>query len=222
MGWKEHRRRFYQCGPARLPSLPATSPPPDRWGILGAMRGWRTAAKETVFEHPLLRVQRRRIERDGESRQIVAVDSDDWVHVIPLLPDDRLVMVRQWRYATEGFQLELPGGIVDEPGEDRAAAEQELAEEAGYRASTWQRLGTIEPNPAILDNRLTVWLATGLERLAPEDRPPLDEHEEVEVVEVPLARVPELVAAGEIRHALMLSSFYLLELHRRDAGAPAP
>ncbi len=185
------------------------------------MRGWRTAAKETVFDHPLLEVQRRRIERNGESRQIVAVAADDWVHVIPLLPDDRLVMVRQWRYATEGFQLELPGGIVDEPGEDRSAAERELAEETGYRASSWLRLGTVEPNPAILDNRLSVWLATGLERLAPAERPPLDEHEEIEVVEVPLARVPELVAGGEIRHALMLSSFYLLDLHRRS-GSPDP
>ncbi len=182
------------------------------------MRGWRTTAKETVFEHPLLRVQRRRIERDGESRQIVAVDADDWVHVVALLPDERLVMVRQWRYATEGFQLELPGGIVDEPGEDRSAAERELAEETGYRASEWLRLGTVEPNPAILDNRLTVWLATGLERLAPEQRPPLDEHEELEVVEVPLARVPELVATGEIGHALMLASFYLFDLHRRSGS----
>ncbi len=186
------------------------------------MRGWRTAATETVYEHPLLRVERRRIERGGESRRIVAIDADDWVHVIPLLPDGRLVLVRQWRYATEGFQLELPGGIVDEPGEDREAAEKELAEETGYRASEWLRLGTVEPNPAILDNRLSVWLATGLDRLTAEERPPLDEHEEIETVEVPLASVPDLIASGEMRHALMLSSLYLFELHRRRSGPPAP
>jgi hypothetical protein len=73
----------------------------------------------------------------------------------------------------------------------------------------------VEPNPAILDNRLSVWLATGLERLAPQERPPADEDEELEVVEVALEEVPALVARGEIRHALMLSSFYLLRLAGR-------
>lgn len=179
------------------------------------MKPWTTAAKETVYRHPLFAVESRRIERDGEGREIVALATEDWVHVIPLLPDGRVVLVRQWRYATEGFQLELPGGIVDVPGEDRAAAEQELAEEAGYRAGRWERLGEVESNPAIVDNRLSVWVATELERIPPEERPPLDRYEEVEVEEVALDRVPELVRRGEIRHALMLSSFYLLHLHRR-------
>lgn len=185
------------------------------------MKGWTTAAKQTVHRNPLFTVERRRIERDGERREIVALATADWVHVVPLLPGGRVVMVRQWRYATESFHLELPGGIVDEPGEDRAAAERELAEETGYRAGRWRRLGEVEPNPAIVDNRLTVWVATELERIPPAERPPADEHEELEVVEVPLDRVPGLVAAGEIRHALMLSSFYLLGLAGAAAGESA-
>lgn len=191
------------------------------------MKPWRTVSSRTVTENPLFRLERRRIERaveagDGEDgereeREIVAIDSKDWVQIVPLLSDpergDRLVMVRQWRYATESFHLELPGGIVDDPGEDRAAAERELAEETGYRARSWERLGEVEPNPAILDNRLTVWLATGLERLPPDERPEGDEHEELEVVEVPLAEIPGLVRSGGIRHALMVSSLYLFDLH---------
>lgn len=191
------------------------------------MKPWRTVSSRTVAENPLFRLERRSIERgpdgDGEreEREIVAIDSKDWVQIVPLLRDpgrlvpDRLVMVRQWRYATESFHLELPGGIVDDPGQDRAAAERELAEETGYRASSWERLGEMEPNPAILDNRLTVWLATGLERVPPGERPEGDEDEELEVVEVPLADVPGLVRGGEIRHALMVSSLYLFELHSR-------
>jgi 8-oxo-dGTP pyrophosphatase MutT (NUDIX family) len=180
------------------------------------MKPWHTAATEPIFTHPLLRLERRRIERGDERREIVAIDADDWVHVIPILPDERLVMVRQFRYATESFHLELPGGIVDPGRNHRQTAEQELAEETGYAAGHFERIGEVEPNPAILDNRLSVWVATDLRRLAPEDKPPTDEHEELEVVEVPLASIPELVRSGEIRHALMLSSFYLLDLHRRS------
>jgi 8-oxo-dGTP pyrophosphatase MutT (NUDIX family) len=188
------------------------------------MKSWRTVSSRTVAENPLFRLERRRIERgpdgDGEreEREIVAIDSKDWVQIVPLLSDpdrlvpDRLIMVRQWRYATESFHLELPGGIVDDEGGDRDAAERELAEETGYRARSWERLGEMEPNPAILDNRLTVWLATDLERIPPDERPEGDEDEELEVVEVPLAEIPGLVRRGEIRHALMVSSLYLFDL----------
>lgn len=184
------------------------------------MEGWRRISSRTVAENPLFRLEERKIARGDEAssareeRRIVAIDSDDWVQIVPLLPDDRVVMVRQWRYATESFHLELPGGIVDRPGDDRAAAESELAEETGYRAGRWERLGEVEPNPAIVDNRLSLWLATELEKIPEGERPPTDEHEEIEVVEVPLAEIPDLVRRGEIRHALMLSSFYLFDLHR--------
>jgi ADP-ribose pyrophosphatase len=179
------------------------------------MKPWHTTSCEPIFTHPLLRLERRHIERDDQRREILALDADDWVNVLPLLPGDRVVMVRQFRYATESFHLELPGGIVDPGCSHRQAVEQELAEETGYAAGSLERIGEVEPNPAILDNRLSVWVATDLERLAPEDRPPTDEHEELEVVEVPLAQIPERVRRGEIRHALMLSSFYLFELSRR-------
>jgi len=179
------------------------------------MKPWHTESCEPIFTHPLLRLERRRIARDDERREILALDADDWVHVIPLLPDDRVVMVRQFRYATESFHLELPGGIVDPGRNHRETAEQELAEETGYVAASFERIGEVEPNPAILDNRLSVWVATDLARLAPEDKPPTDEYEEIEVVEVPLAQVPELIRRGEIRHALMISSFHLFELSRR-------
>lgn len=184
------------------------------------MKPWHTAAKEAIFTHPLLRLERRRIERDDETREILALDSDDWAQVIPLLDDDRVVMIRQFRYATESFHLEFPGGIVDPGHTHRQAAEQELAEETGYRARSWERIGEVEPNPAILDNRLSVWVATGLERLSAEERPPRDEHEEMEVVEVPLDEIPGRIRSGEISHALMVSSFYLFELARRARGGP--
>lgn len=178
------------------------------------MKGWRRVSSEPVSRNPLFQLENRRVERDGEEREIVAIDSKDWVQIVPLLPGDRVVMVRQWRYATESFHLELPGGIVDRPGEFEAAAQRELAEETGYRARRWEHLGDVEPNPAIIDNRLSLWLATGLEPIPRDERPEPDEDEEIEVMEVAIAEIPDLVRRGEIRHALMLSSFYLFGLYR--------
>lgn len=178
------------------------------------MRPWNTISAETAFHHPLFSIEKRLIGRNEERRNVVAIASDDWVHVIPLLPDGRVVLVRQWRYATSDFHLEFPGGVVDE-GRARAAAERELAEETGYRAHHWEELGSVEPNPAILDNRLTVFLATGLEEIPEPERPPADDDEEIELVTVDPDSLPGRIAAGEIRHALMLSSYLLWDLHRR-------
>lgn len=177
---------------------------------------WRTESSATAFSHPLFSVERRRLRRNGEEREVLAIASEDWVHAVPVLPDGRVLLIRQWRYATESFQLEFPGGIADEAGA-RQAAERELAEETGYRAAAWRELGTVEPNPAILDNRLTVFLATGLERIPDAERPPADEHEEIELVPVETGEIPELIARGEIRHALMLSSYLLWSLDREGA-----
>ncbi|MGD2115761.1 MAG: NUDIX hydrolase [Acidobacteriota bacterium] len=177
------------------------------------MDPWRTDSSQTAFAHPLFAVERRRIRRGDQEREILAIASEDWVHVIPVLPDGKILLIRQWRYATEAFQLEFPGGIADH-GDARSAAEQELAEETGYRAAHWRELGTVEPNPAILDNRLTVFLATGLEPIPEGERPPADPYEEIEPVPVEAGEIPRLVVSGEIRHALVLSSYLLWTLDR--------
>jgi ADP-ribose pyrophosphatase len=190
------------------------------------MKSWRTVAAEPAYRHPLMTVETRTIARPGargkeaEERTSLAIDTLDWVHVVPVLPDGRIVMVRQWRYATESFHLELPGGIVED-GDPRASAEAELAEETGYRAGNWQLPGEVEPNPAILDNRLTLWLASDLQEIPPGERPPADPHEEFEVVPIAPGEVAGRIAAGEIRQALVISSFYLNEryLDRDGEGA---
>ncbi len=75
----------------------------------------------------------------------------------------------------------------------------------------WRRVSsrTVAENPLFRLEERTI-ARTGEESA----RPPADEHEEIEVVEVPLADIPDLVRRGEIRHALMLSSVYLFDLYR--------
>ena len=194
------------------------------------MDGWRTRGTETLFSHSLFDLERRTLVRTAqagaeggqeavdEERQALVLGSRDWVHVIPVLPDDRLLLVRQWRYASASFHLELPGGIVEAGEDERVSAERELLEETGYRAGTWRRLGDLDPNPAILDNRLGIWLATDLEWV---EEPRGDGDEEIEVLTVPLEEIPRWVERGEIRHALMLSSLYLYQLDRLRSG-PEP
>lgn len=84
----------------------------------------------------------------------------DWVHVLALTNDDRIVMVRQYRHAAGAEVLELPGGAVDPADTDPAqAAARELAEEAAYSASGFRPICSQWPNPATHTNKVHFYRA---------------------------------------------------------------
>ena len=187
---------------------------------------WNTEARELLFEHPLLAASIRRL-RDPDvperTRQALVLESRDWVNVIALRQppgtssaDAEVLLVRQWRFGSEGETLEIPGGVVD-PGEQPVdAARRELLEETGYACGRLQSLGAVEPNPALLDNLCHVFLATDLEH---REEPSGDGEEEIEVLSMPLDEVLGSIAEGRIRHALVVAAFQLFERHRGGEDA---
>ena len=173
------------------------------------MRNWVVERVATLFEHRLFRLERRGLAAGDDRREALVLEAPDWTNVVALLPDQRVVLVRQWRFGVQAPTLEIPGGMIDDGEDARQAAERELLEETGYRAGEWLCLGRVEPNPAFLSNTCTTWLARGLERVCD---PVGDGEEEIEVETVPLSEIGNLIAGGEIRHALVVSAFHLLGL----------
>jgi len=85
------------------------------------------------------------------------------VMVVPLLPDGRLLMERQWRHPMRGPMLEFPAGKLDAGERVLACAVRELAEETGHRAREWARAGRLHNAIAYSDEVIEVWFARGLE-----------------------------------------------------------
>lgn len=139
------------------------------------------------------------------------MEAPEWINVIPLLEDGRVVLIRQWRYGIQAPTLEIPGGMVDRDEDLRKAAARELEEETGFRAGKLRRLGFTHPNPAFLDNRLTTWLATDLEAIDDQQTSYGVDGEEIHREIVPLAEIPRMIAMGQISHALVIAAFYLFE-----------
>lgn len=93
--------------------------------------------------------------------------------VVPFLEADRILMIRQYRYATGGDLLEIPAGKLD-PGEaPEACAVRELEEETGYRAGRVEKLGAIWTSPGFTDEIIHLFAAYDLEpteqRLEPDE-----------------------------------------------------
>jgi ADP-ribose pyrophosphatase len=151
--------------------------------------------------------------RTGRIHDFYVLEAPDWINVIPLLDDDRVVMVRQYRHGRREPTLEIPGGMVDPSDADPlAAARRELLEETGYEAGNLTKIGDIAPNPAIQSNLCHSYVARQLTFLGTQD---LDSTEEIEVVTVPLNEIPAMIRDGTITHSLVVVAFcFMLELGR--------
>ncbi len=189
-----------------MSQIPDSPPPaPSRWQRLGHELRLRTRIFDihgVRYRHPVR----------GSEREFVVVESPDWVNVVAVTPDQRVVLVRQFRFGIDAFSLEIPGGVM-ELGEDPVAAGlRELREETGFSGVRARLLGSVHPNPAIQANRCHYVLVEAAERVHDLE---WDADEEIHVETLPIATALELVRTGGITHALVLNALLLYEAHRR-------
>lgn len=136
--------------------------------------------------------------RDGEVRDFYVLEMPDWVQVVPVTPEGRLVLVEQFRQGVRRVTLEFPAGVM-EPGEEPVvAAARELAEETGYRGGEAEVIGELDANTALQSNRLFIVLIEGCCATGERDQ---DVGEVIRTREVEPAEVDALIGASRFRDA---------------------
>jgi ADP-ribose pyrophosphatase len=149
----------------------------------------------------------------GTTKRFSVLEAVDWVNVIALTAEQRVVLVRQYRVGIDRVCLEIPGGMID-PGEDPITAGlRELREETGYSGGRATYLGKVAPNPAIQNNFLHTILVEGVTQTHELE---LESDEVIEVETAPLAEVRQKLLAGEIEHALVVVAFAHLALRNSE------
>src|SRR4051812_44890029 len=174
-------------------------PPPQRWKKLGTREVARTrifTVESVDFQHP----------GRAQPRDFFVINAPDWVNVIALTPDGRLVLVRQFRYGSNEFSLEIPGGVIDVGEDPIAAGLRELREETGYVGRDARLLGSVRPNPAMQNNRCHLVLVLDAKQDAKLD---WDPDEELEIMATPVDEVYAQAYRGDITHAMVLDALLL-------------
>ena len=178
------------------------------------VKKWKKLASKQLADYRIftIRQDKRLSPRTGREHQFFILDSNDWINVIPLTPEGKVVLIHQFRHGTGEITIEIPGGIVDpEDGDPAAAARRELLEETGYKADKIVHIGTVDPNPAFLNNQCHTYLALNARWV---QQPQFDGAEDIAVEEVDLADVAESIGNGRITHALVVAAFYHFDRYR--------
>lgn len=154
-------------------------------------------SRETVYPGVIIRLEHWQVRLpNGETALREVACHPGAAAVVALDDQGQVILVRQHRVAIDRVTLEIPAGKLDSPTEDPfLCAQRELSEETGLTAEHWQKLTCLETTPGFCNERIHLYLATGLRQGASHP----DEDEFVAVVRMPLAQAVEQVMCGNFR-----------------------
>ncbi len=170
------------------------------------VKSWKRVHSKRLQSYRVfsIRTDRAISPRTGKGHDFYIIESENWVNIIPITSEHQVVMIKQYRHGSREVTLEIPGGLVDPGDTPKKAALRELLEETGYQAQRAKRIGVVNPNPAIFNNRCYTFLAKGVKKVA---GPTPDQTEDIEVVLIPLKKIPQLILKGEIDNAMVITAF---------------
>lgn len=167
---------------------------------------WVVSLREDVLTRP---------GHDDERFTRVIVEDPGAVVVLAVDDEDHAVVLRQYRHAARKRLLQLPAGVLDEPGEDpQHAAARELREEAGLEAAEWEHLLTSYASPGKSEETHTFFLARGL-REVDHDFSPTHEEADMTVERIPLDEVVSAVLDGRAQDGPLAIAVLAHDARRR-------
>jgi 8-oxo-dGTP pyrophosphatase MutT (NUDIX family) len=172
--------------------------------------GWRVVDSEIVIETPHLRLRRDDIVLPGGDRigNYYVRESRGFAVIFALTPDERVLLVEQYKHGVGRQVLELPAGAID-PGETpEACATRELAEETGFRSpAPLEHVATYVTDPTNSDARFHLFFAANVGLAGAQH---LDITEKIEVSSVPLDALRGLVREGKIEVSSHVAAIYVM------------
>lgn len=169
-------------------------------------------SSDWVFEGTLLKIRVDKVRTpSGKEAQRELVEHPGSVVIVPVTTDGKVLFIRQFRYATDKYLLELPAGLVDEGECAEETAKRELLEETSYQVGTIRELCKVYISPGYTEEVTTIFLAEDCTPVEYED----DEDEPIQIFPVPLTDIQDMLTPGgadAVDAQTMLGMLWLVRL----------
>jgi ADP-ribose pyrophosphatase len=173
----------------------------------------RLIEKQTVFKGKKVQLEVHRLlneETDREFRREICVHPGAVV-ILPFLAD-KVLLIRNYRYAAQGTLIELPAGTLEKGEDPMNCAGRELLEETGYLAGRLKPLASFFSSPGVLTEKLYAFAAYDLEKKVAA----LEEDEEIEIMPVSFDEAVEMIRTAQIIDAKTIATLLLFDRFHRD------
>ncbi|WP_251576489.1 NUDIX hydrolase [Limosilactobacillus agrestimuris] len=169
----------------------------------------KTLSEKTVFDGKVIKVAVEEVETPkGLKAQREIVHHVPAVAILALTDDHKMILEKQWRSPIHNTTLEIPAGKVDSRDSDDAlhAAKRELNEETRFEAGTIKKISSFYTSIGVLDEFMTLYLATDLTPV--KEKLPQDRDEQLVLEKVTLDEALKMIDAGEIEDAKTIMAIY--------------
>ena len=169
---------------------------------------WKTVATKRLVSLGEVKLHQDRIvSKSGFRTNHLRLSLHDFTVVIPMLDHDRLLFIWNYRHPIQGWELELPAGLVDNGEDPDSCARRELEEETGYSAKSWRKVGWVHTLPGITSQRAHFYLAKHLKKGQVHREP----YENMELRIITAKDAYRLLWSGKIVHSPTVSALGMAE-----------
>ncbi len=174
----------------------------------GSKKTAKILSSEVIYQGPVFGLRRDEVlEPSGVRARREVITHPGSVVVLPVLPNGKIVMIRQYRHATRQYMWELVAGRKEPEETPEEGAARELLEETGYRAKRCKIFLDVFPTPGFLEERMWILLAEGL--IAGKAEP--EEDEKIEVKAYGVKELQQMMKTGKLKDAKSIAGilYYL-------------
>lgn len=168
---------------------------------------WKKLASDKVYSDRWFQARADKCEfPDGRIIEpYYVVELPNWANIFVVTSDEKIVLVRQYRYPVDQVTYELPGGVIDRGEDPKAAAIREMKEETGFHSDEVEFVCQLSPNPAINNNTAYFFLA---KNAIPGEKKSFDAFEDIDICLFTKEEFLQLLRENKMQHGVQLGPVY--------------